>query len=62
MVIISSDLELVNNRNTRTMCEICSKLKVKTPEKRQRCSGVFIANFEQISLIILVILSSTLNN
>ena len=44
------------------MCEICSKLKVKTPEKRERCSGVFIANFEQISLIILVILSSTLNN
>ena len=62
MVIISSDLEQVNNRNTRTMCEICSKLKVKTPEKRQRCSSVFIANFEQISLVILVILSSTLNN
>ena len=25
----------VNHRNTRTRCEICSKLKVKTPERRQ---------------------------
>ena len=24
----------VNNRNTRTMCEICSKLTIKTPERR----------------------------
>ena len=40
----------VNNENTKTMCEICSKLKAKTPERCQcRCSGVFIVNFEQIS-------------
>ena len=45
----------VNNGNNRTMCEICSKLTLKTPERRyQRCSGVFIVNFEQISFIILV--------
>ena len=25
----------VNNRNTRTSCEICSKLTIKTPERRQ---------------------------
>ena len=25
----------VNNRNTRTWCGICSKLTVKTPERRQ---------------------------
>ena len=25
----------VNNRNTRTKCEICSKLIIKTPERRQ---------------------------
>ena len=25
----------VNNRNTRTRCEICSKLTIKTPERRQ---------------------------
>ena len=24
----------VNNRNTRTRCEICSKLAIKTPERR----------------------------
>ena len=32
----------VNNKNTRTKCEICSELTIKTPE---RCSCVFIANF-----------------
>ena len=26
----------VNNRTTRTRCEICSKLTIKTPERRQR--------------------------
>ena len=25
----------VNNRNRKAMCEICSKLKIKTPEKSQ---------------------------
>ena len=25
----------VNNENTKTMCEICSKLAVKAPERRQ---------------------------
>ena len=25
----------VNNRNTRTKCEICSKLTVKIPERRR---------------------------
>ena len=40
----------VNNRNTRTRCEICSKLTIKTPERRQwRRSGFFIVNFEHIS-------------
>ena len=33
----------VNNGNTRTGCEISSKLTIKTPERR---SGVFIVNFE----------------
>ena len=35
----------VNNRNTTTKCEICSKLTIK-------CSGVFIVNFEHISQIV----------
>ena len=35
----------VNNRNTRKMCEICSKLTIKTPERRQwRRSGAFIVD------------------
>ena len=48
----------VNNRNTRTRFEICSKLAIKTPERR---SGVFIVNFEHISHLVLVFLLLTLN-
>ena len=52
----------VNNRNTRTRCEICSKLTIKTPERRQwRRSGVFIVNFEHISHLVLVFLLLTLS-
>ena len=29
------DLLRVNNRNTGKRCEICSKLTIKTPERRQ---------------------------
>ena len=36
-------------------CEICSKLIIKTPGRRQwRHSGVFIVNFEHIVLVFLV--------
>ena len=43
----------VDNRNTRTRCKICSKLTLKTPERRQwRRSGVFIVNFEHISHVV----------
>ena len=43
--------------NTRTKCEICSKLPIKTPEQRQWCrSGVFIVNFEHISHLLLFLL------
>ena len=52
----------VNNRNTRTRYEICSKLAVKTSERRQWCrSGVFIVNFEHISHHALVFLLLTLS-
>ena len=52
----------VKNRNTRTRCEICLKLTIKTPERRQwRRSGVFIVNFERISHLVLVLLLLTLN-
>ena len=52
----------VNNRNTRTRYEICSKLTVKTPERRQWLRpGVFIVNFEHMSHFLLVFLLLTLN-
>ena len=55
-------LPKVNNRNTKTKCEMCSKLTIKTPERPQRrSSGVFIVNFEHISYFVLVFLLLTLN-
>ena len=52
----------VNNRNTRTRCQVCSKLTIKTPEWRQwRRSGFFIVNSEHISHLVLMFLLSTLN-
>ena len=51
----------VNNRDTRKICEICSKLTIKTPERCHcRCSGVFIVNFQHISHLVLVFLLLTL--
>ena len=54
-----------NNANTRTMCEICSKLAVKTPYRLEwrrfcclysclwkdftLCSGVSVLEFEQVN-------------
>ena len=50
----------VTNRNTKTRCDLCSKLIIKTPERRQICSkvtpGVFIVSFENISLLVLMFL------
>ena len=47
------DLLKVDNRNI-TKSEICSKLTIKTPERRQwHCSGVFVVNFEHISQLVL---------
>ena len=46
----------VNNRNTRTTCEICSKLTIKTPERRQwRRSSIFIINCKHISSFVLIV-------
>ena len=43
-------------------CEICSKLTIKTPQRRQlHRFGVFIVNFEHISHLVLVFLLLTLN-
>ena len=47
----------VDNRNTGTRCEVCSKLWIKTPEQCQcRHSGVFFLNSEHISHLVLVLL------
>ena len=44
------------------MCECCSKLTIKTLERRlSRRPGVFIVSFEQISPLFQVFLLSTLN-
>ena len=47
----------VNNRNTRTMCEICSKLTIKTPEWQWLHiidQNDIIVNLEKISNIVLM--------
>ena len=47
----------VNKKGTRKTCKICSKLTMKTPERRHlHRSGVFIVNFEHISNLFLVFL------
>ena len=51
-----------NNRNTGKSCELCSKLIIKTPERRQLLrSGFVIVNFEHILHLFLVFLLLTLN-
>ena len=48
-------LFIAMNRNTRTLCKICSKLTIKTSERRQWHSfHAFIINYEQISRNLLV--------
>ena len=53
----------VNNRNTRTRCETCSKLTIKTPERRhwRHRYGVFIVNLKHILHFFLVFLLLTLS-
>ena len=50
-----------NNSNTRERCEICSKLAIKTLQRRQHQSGAFIVNFEYISHLFLALLLLALN-
>ena len=50
----------VNNRNTRTLHKICSKLAIETLERCHWChSGAFIVNSEHISHLDLVFLLLT---
>ena len=57
-ITYSNTYSKVNNKNTRTRCEICSELTIKTPERRP---AVFIVNFEHISQLGLVFLLLTLS-
>ena len=62
--IISAGIYLlkVNNKNTTTRWEICSKVKIKTPKRRNWCrTGVFIVYFGHISHLALVFLWLTCN-
>ena len=44
------------------ICEICSKLTIKTPERGQwRRSGVFLVSFEHVLHLVIVFLLLTLN-
>ena len=59
-----SQLEFTSSKLTieELRCEICSKLIIKTPERRQwRRSDVFIVNFENISHLLLVLPLLTLS-
>ena len=47
----------VNNRNTRTRRELCSKLTIRHWHR----PGIFIVNFEHTSHLALVLLLLTLN-
>ena len=50
------------NKNARNMCEICTKLTIKKPERRHsRCFDIFIVDFEQISHFALVLQLLNLN-
>ena len=52
----------VNNGSTKAIYEICSKLTIKTLERRQWDRlGVFIVNIEQIPHIVIVLPLLTLN-
>ena len=49
-----------HNRNTRTRCEICSELTIKTLEQCQwHHSGVFIVTSERISHLVVMFLLLT---
>ena len=51
----------VNSGNTRKMCEISSKLTIKIPEQILWC-GVFIVDFEQVNVGLVMSLILTFNN
>ena len=62
LCIPADNNKLEVNINTRARCELCSKLTIKRPERRQwRRSGFWIVNFEHILRLALVFLLLTLS-
>ena len=56
---ISANIYLfkINDRKSRKSCEICSKLTIKTPERRQgRRFGVFLLTLNIFHTVFLVFL------
>ena len=51
----------VNNRNTRTKCDMFKVNNKDTQMTPMACSGAFIVNFEHISDLALMFLLLTLN-
>ena len=47
---------IVNNRNTRARCEVCSNLTTKAPEQPR--SSVSIIDFEQVNICYASILTN----
>ena len=51
----TTSLKLAKKKKTRTRCEICSKLTIKTQKLGHWCrSGVFIGTFEYIAQLVLM--------
>ena len=56
---ISANIYLfkINDRKSRKSCEICSKLTIKTPERRQGCRfGVLLLTLNIFHTVFLVFL------
>ena len=51
LYIASNYLFKVNNRNTKTSCEICSKITKKTPERRQWLRVVLVFSLLNLNIV-----------
>ena len=57
--LVAINMFKIKKKNTGTRCEICSKLTIKTPERRQFAISIF--NSEPIFYLVLVLLKLTFN-
>ena len=63
LIVFPADIYLlkINDTNTRTRSQICSKLAINTSERRQASFWYFYVNFEHISHLVVVFLLLALN-